>query len=129
MVAWAMFMKYKRIEVYRVAMTYDDDLIQRYNFEYWLGRATQAGIEVIVSEESGLLKAAAYGYEVDNTLGVYMQKHLSFLRRSTIAGIDNALVSLSNARSAFLEANAESVKFNREILNRHKIDMGVGEEE
>ncbi len=122
MVAWSMYMGYKEIQLYGVNMVYDDDLIQRYNFEYWLGRAEQSGIKVVLSQQCDLLKCYNYGYDVDNTLGVYMQKYLQSLRYATFNGINSAIDILSRAKSAFEVSCSESTKFNREILSRHGLN-------
>lgn len=122
MVAWSIYMGYKEIHLFNIAMVYDDDLIQRYNFEYWLGRAEQAGIKVITSKQCDLLKCYNYGYDVDNTLGVYMQKYLFSLRYSTLKGIESSIEMLNRAKSAFELSCMEATKFNKEILTRHGLN-------
>lgn len=141
MIAWAIFQGYERIEIYKTNMIYGDDLIQRYNFEYWIGRAKGAGIEVVTTEQCDLLKCGAmYGYEVDNTLGVYIQRYISILTSNIKVDINNIKsniydfsffkrrkslnemqIYIENIERNFAELTTENVIFLKEILNRHKI--------
>jgi hypothetical protein len=149
MVAFAIYKGYKRIELYNINMVYGDDYIQKYSFEYWLGIAIGCNIEVALTPECDLLRCKAYGYDVDNTLGVYQQRALQAIQLNILKDINfvmaylgdlvssitekddpvivelleilqNKLISAKNGISALY---IEHPKFMKEILDRHGIDI------
>lgn len=65
-IALALCQGYERIELYGVEMaTVTEYQTQRSGVALWLGIAVGRGVEVILPEESGLLKGLLYGYEGD----------------------------------------------------------------
>lgn len=66
MIALAIYEGYNRIFLYGVNMSYADDEYteQKPSVEYWIGRAEDRGIEVIIPDSSDILKVPyKYGYE------------------------------------------------------------------
>jgi hypothetical protein len=145
MVAWGIYKGYRKIMLYGINMVFSDDYIQKYNFEFWLGMALGRGIGLQLTKECDLLKCKSYGYEVDNTLGVYMQraikgtqlnilKDLNFIRQiignleelakkidgDLIDLLDNRLDNIDNAISSLY---IENPKFMEQILDRHGLDI------
>lgn len=130
MVSYAMHLGYKKIEVYGASMILNDDYIQKNNFEAWLTYAMGKGITVQVTEESDLLKCPKmYGYEVDNTLGVYMQQAIEARKEHLIQGLNsiseglNMMSSISdNLKTDLFTLYRSQKMFMREIYNRHGLD-------
>lgn len=136
MVAYAIYKGYKKIEVYGACMLLGDDGVQLENLDIWLDYAIFRKLEVVVQEESGLMqKPKRYGYEVDNTLGVYMQKHL--IARKELIKLcwdlvfediemieDEKLLCDIKHRLLTIKENFEilyvdETKFKKEIYDRH----------
>ena len=65
MIAHAIFENYNQIELYGIDLSYGTEYeFQKACVEYYLGIARGRGIRVIVPEESGLLSAPMYGYDM-----------------------------------------------------------------
>lgn len=130
MIALAMKMKYTQIHFYGVNMLFNDDYIQKYNMEYWLGRAEQLGLKLFFTENCDLLKCGAlYGYEAVNTLGVYQYRYMKELEKvvdDRLEGIEldaqNMLFKVISAKRYLTALKEEQPKFLQEILDRHKIE-------
>lgn len=130
MVALAMFLGYKEIYLYGVSMMFGDDYLQKYNFEYWLGRAEQLGIKIQTTDKCDILKCGAlYGYEADNTLAIYQNRYKEDIKArinlhlSMIAGAINSILALQ----PILE-NEQGI-FMQTILDRHKINAKITHQE
>ena len=119
-IAYAMYEGYKEIHFYGVNMMLDDDLIQRWSVEYWLGRAEQSGIKIVLPGNCDLLNSPSiYGYEADNTLAVYIQKYMNELQISARLKLRDAIFDLEYARGQFEELFANREAFMREVIKRH----------
>jgi hypothetical protein len=126
MIALAMYMEYKEVYIYGANMLINDDYVQKYNFEYWLGRAQQAGIKIYTTENCDLLKCGAlYGYEAVNTLGVYQAKYMGELSKNVNYRLKVAQAYLENAINSIDILDNERNKFMQEILDRHKINAPI----
>lgn len=144
MVAWCIYVGYKRIELYGINMVFGDDYIQKYNFEFWLGMAMGEGIEVALTPQCDLLRCKDYGYEVNNTLGVYQQRAIKATSLCTLVTLNNiaadlCMIDISDTRDSVIRdtiltriANVkdniarlyiDNTKFMKEILDRHGIDI------
>jgi hypothetical protein len=124
MIALAMFLDYKEIHFYGVNMVLDDDYLQKYNMEYWLGRAEQSGIKLFFSEECDLLKCGAlYGYEAVNTLAVYQNKYRFEIRNKMLRELRAMQNYINNILERYIPIlNNEQNKFMKEIIDRHKLN-------
>lgn len=97
--ALAIYMGYRRIEIYGVEMETDTEYrFQRDGIAFWLGLATGRGIDVILNSKQ-LLVAPLYGYEGDVRL-----EYEYFVNRITELE--------ENAKTALADYNAE-----REVMN------------
>jgi len=105
--------------LYRVSFMHDDEC-QRDSLYYWLGLARGKGLEVIVTPESSLLRInAMYGYEADNTLAVYIQKHIQGLKSTIIESINEVQRYNLKLVNAIKTLYVEEPKFMNEIRHRH----------
>ena len=129
-IALAMYLGYKELHLYGFNMIFNDDLIQRWSMEYWLGRAEQSGIKIVIPDDCDLLKCGAlYGYEANNTLAVYIYKYMNELKKEVDWSISESIKSLQNAEKILKTLDGEQTKFTKEILNRHKINYEIREDE
>jgi hypothetical protein len=126
MIAYSMLINYKSITFLGVNMIdigWGDDLIQKANFEYWLGKAeTAQGIKIIMNDYNGLYtgKSLLYGYEADNTIGVEMSKYMNELYSNLERGINDCLRNLELMHSSFHRITRQRQQFVEEIERRHK---------
>lgn len=129
MLALAQYMGYKKVILRGMNMLMEGD-IQKYSVEYWLGRLTQSGLEIELSEWTDLLKCPVlYGYEADNTLAVYQCRIINELTNQIALrqhNIINAVQEIQNMQSILRNENAALMK---QIMDRHKIDAGKWEDE
>ncbi len=118
-IAYAMLVGYKEIHLYGVNMILGDDYVQRYSLEYWLGRAEQSGIKLVISEYSDLLKAPyLYGYEINNSLGVYIEKYISSKQYAIRGNLMKADMAISKVMEDYAILVGERDKFMKEIFAR-----------
>ena len=126
MVAWAMYKGYELLEIQGINMLLEDDYIQKSNMDYWLGRYHQAGGMTIIPDYCDLLKGKMYGYEVDNTLAVYMDRII----KEQESKIENSLNVIKHHTQIIEDAwgilKKESPKFLEEILNRSGLNGPLG---
>jgi hypothetical protein len=130
MVALAMYMGYEEIEFFEINMLMDDDLVQKSNLEYWIGRAEGAGIKVIIHDTCDLLKCAkSYGYEAVNTLGVGIEKLYNAKKENMISTLNLAkmytegiLDLLHDCEYDFNLCFKNRTNLMDEIFNRHGIN-------
>ncbi len=121
-VAYAIYMGYKEIHFYGVNMMYGDDYIQKWNMEYWLGRAEQSGIKIVIPEDCDLLQSPKiYGYEADNTIGVYMQRYINQMDITNRRYLADIMGKLQIVFQNLNLVTAEQTKFMLEIFNRYGI--------
>ena len=122
-IAYAIYLGFKEVHFYGINMMGGDDYIQKWNMEYWLGRAEQAGIKVVIPFDCDLLKSPKiYGYEADNTVGVYMQRYINqmdFTIRTYLMDIYNKIRYMIEKTNVLV---AERPKFMFEIFHRHGLE-------
>jgi hypothetical protein len=116
MLALAISMRYKTIGVYGFEMGTDTEYhYQRANFEYWVGRAHSLGIEVILPNESSLLRGELYGYE---TLKVGYRQDLE-MRKTFLemrVKLAQEFAKIKEGAHEALNALLKSGKFSEEDL-------------
>ena len=129
-IAYAMYIGYKELHMYGVNMSMNDDLIQRWSVEYWLGRAEQSGMKIVIPESCDVLNSPKiYGYEADNTLAVHMEKYLIKLRSSSASRVKEAIDALFIAYSDLTTLFGDRKAFMDEILRRHDINYSIDTED
>jgi len=94
LVALAIDEKVDKIYLYGINLTAIDEWVhQRPGLEYWLGRAEQAGIEVVIPPASALLKApTSYGLKPvrpEDELGKHVTDRIESVRSSYLAASYN----------------------------------------
>lgn len=123
-IAYAIYMGYKEIHLHGFNMIMDDDLIQRWSFEYWLGRAEQSGIKLFIPDTCDLLNSPyLYGYEANNTLAVYIQRYMNELKTKSKLNIYRSITSLQEALDALIRLDSERPKFMEEVIKRHGLQI------
>ena len=83
MIAHAIYLGYERIKLYGIDQPLGSPWFEdRLGEEYWLGRAQERGIELVIPEESELLKTVTgriYGANKHNTVGLWLFERAAIL--------------------------------------------------
>lgn len=122
MIALAMYLGYKEIHMYGVNMLMLDDLSQKYNCDYWLGKAEESGIKLQLSLYCDLLiMPKLYGYEADNSLAVMMARIMG--DKETYIRKNLKLIGNEDLINTFETYTRDRVAFMEEIYKRHGINI------